>query len=296
MKSEFKLGKCSAFRTELMGIATIGILLCHAVGRNVMMPKWLNYLLTVGNQGVDIFLFLSGLGIYYSLHKQEKYNYWCWIKRRLVRVLLPYLLISVPLFALSCYLKHQIFLDFLYRISFIGFWQKQAGDWFVALIIPLYVISPIIGKIIDKSKNRGVSTLLIMVLFFIVGNIGGTPDIKTVWGNIQFTTCRVPSFVLGYGLAPSIKSDKTIKMFIPICMIGMWAVLKFIPHLSDMNFDFLIAFGASVLFSNILSVFPKVNVKGFLTFFGKISLESYLSKFISHHTFSRVYDGGWFYR
>jgi len=57
----------SKYRTELMGVGAICILLCHSVGRGVLMPDFLSQILSYGNIGVDIFLLLSGMGMYYSL-------------------------------------------------------------------------------------------------------------------------------------------------------------------------------------------------------------------------------------
>lgn len=65
----FELGKLSTYRTELMGISAILILVCHASGRGVILPFHLSTLLSFGNIGVDMFLLLSGIGLFYSLEK-----------------------------------------------------------------------------------------------------------------------------------------------------------------------------------------------------------------------------------
>lgn len=51
------LGVISKYRTQLMGIAAILILVCHAPGNNVLMPQFLLKLCEQGQYGVDIFLF-----------------------------------------------------------------------------------------------------------------------------------------------------------------------------------------------------------------------------------------------
>ena len=66
----FDLSLISRFRTQLMGIATIMIIACHAPASNVLMPSSIAKLLSLGNWGVDIFLFLSGVVVYYSLRKR----------------------------------------------------------------------------------------------------------------------------------------------------------------------------------------------------------------------------------
>lgn len=63
----FNLNLISKYRAELMGVSTLLILICHAAGNDVFMPSWLMYVVAQGQLGVDIFLFLSGMGLYYSL-------------------------------------------------------------------------------------------------------------------------------------------------------------------------------------------------------------------------------------
>ncbi len=63
----FELKDLSAYRTQLMGVAAIMIIACHAGASNVLMPVWMKFVFSFGNYGVGIFLFLSGLGCSYSL-------------------------------------------------------------------------------------------------------------------------------------------------------------------------------------------------------------------------------------
>lgn len=65
------LSKVSLYRTQLMGIAAILIVLCHASLYGVQMCSVLSTILNIGNIGVDVFLFLSGMGCYYSLNKPK---------------------------------------------------------------------------------------------------------------------------------------------------------------------------------------------------------------------------------
>ena len=64
-----KLGELSIFRTELMGISALLILICHLYGY-VDLSVTVQYILSLGNIGVDCFLFLSGVGMWNSLLKR----------------------------------------------------------------------------------------------------------------------------------------------------------------------------------------------------------------------------------
>lgn len=70
------LGIFTQYRRELMGVATVLILLCHSLlPPAIHCPNdILRWIIITGNRGVDIFLFLSGLGMYHSLRKMTKWN------------------------------------------------------------------------------------------------------------------------------------------------------------------------------------------------------------------------------
>ena len=70
MKKGVNLSKISFYRNELMGFSTLLILICHA-GGYIHMSSILAYIVSVGNIGVDMFLFLSGMGLWYSLSESD---------------------------------------------------------------------------------------------------------------------------------------------------------------------------------------------------------------------------------
>ena len=64
-----ELSLLSKYRTLLMGIATLGIIISHSMGFGCFCPNpLLKSIIMHGSLGVDIFLFLSGLGCWYSLN------------------------------------------------------------------------------------------------------------------------------------------------------------------------------------------------------------------------------------
>lgn len=68
MKKNIELNRLSKYRKELMGFSALLILVCHAYAY-IDLPPLLGYVLSIGNIGVDCFLFLSGMGLWYSLSK-----------------------------------------------------------------------------------------------------------------------------------------------------------------------------------------------------------------------------------
>ena len=130
----------SEYRTPLMGIAALMIILCHANGYGVAVPHAVRSLLTLGNMGVDIFLFLSGIGCFYSLSKEPdtaKKK-----KKRFVRIFIPYALMQIPFWMYKLVVGDFEFIKELMVFSTIDFWTNHVGAWYVALLVPLYIFTP----------------------------------------------------------------------------------------------------------------------------------------------------------
>ena len=72
---KFNLSLLSQYRTPLMGLAALLIIACHAPASGVFMAHWAHVALAHGNIGVDIFLFLSGIGCWFSLSKGSQTNW-----------------------------------------------------------------------------------------------------------------------------------------------------------------------------------------------------------------------------
>ena len=91
-----KLGELSIFRTELMGISALLILICHLYGY-VDLSVTVQYILSLGNIGVDCFLFLSGVGMWNSLLKVKSREIKYWYINRYLKLFIPYLTVILPL-------------------------------------------------------------------------------------------------------------------------------------------------------------------------------------------------------
>ena len=59
-----KMYDLSRFRTQIMGAATIGVILCHAVLWDDELPLLFAKVLSFGNFGVDIFCWFPGWGFF----------------------------------------------------------------------------------------------------------------------------------------------------------------------------------------------------------------------------------------
>lgn len=274
LRDRFSLSYLSIYRTHIMGVASIMILLCHAVGRGVEMPIIFRWILNFGNYGVDIFLFLSGLGLYYSL--SDFYgNIITWYAKRYVRILTPYIIISLPYWTYYCVINKLSILDFLYYFSTIGFWCEHKGAWFVAMLLPLYLIAPILYKLVKYNDRRWLYAVIIFVVIGLFTMIPYNPN--SILSNLIFAYKRLPCFVLGMLIAYMVKTNKSIKVsnLLLLCVIlyTFYRLLKMINI--DVSWFLMIPILSMVLLlvhSVRESVFSKV-----LFIFGTMSLELYLT-------------------
>lgn len=80
----------SKYRGFLMGFAILWVMYFHIPLKFATEIGWFTH--RIGFYGVDIFLFLSGLGVYFSLMKRP--NVLRFYKARLVRILPAYVIVA----------------------------------------------------------------------------------------------------------------------------------------------------------------------------------------------------------
>ncbi len=272
-----------------MGVATLMILACHSLigSYSIEVKGVVRHLLALGNQGVDLFLFLSGVGIYYSLKNQGKLDSHFlggakWYVKRYKRILIPYFLISVPYYIIICILQKESIIDFFMHLSTYTYWTKHTGAWYIAMLIPLYLIAPLIGFLIERFKYRWIITILLLFCLMCFGP--DSLDVRTytrtsLIDNIYFIAIRIPSFIIGYWLGLHVMKGRTFPLWlIAIIMIFLVITLKLFRFGNIYSWLIMpIAAILVTLFSICIFNLRKLTfVQKACEFMGKISLESYL--------------------
>ena len=266
----------SKYRTQIMGFAAIMIILCHIRGVDYSNIPFLEKLLWFGNYGVELFLFVSGIGMYYSLTKEDR-SLVQWYKRRYVRIAIPFLLIAVSIYPLRIIANIPASLsDFLLYITTLEFWLHHRGAWYVAMLFPLYFLTPYIVKVINTSKARVItaSVLIILLLGFSYLPLG-----NVIVRNMQFVTLRVPVFILGIGVAPYVRHKQRINA-LSMCFIVLVGLL--LCHYCT----FSLGGGLAIicLLGSIMAFICKCKpINKILSFMGNMSLESYLTNIYLGH-------------
>ncbi len=259
-----------------MGASAILVILCHSVTEGVSMPAWLSYLLGLGNIGVDAFLFVSGIGMYYSLSKSPAIH--IWLHARYKRIFIPYLIITIPYWIYYSITNEIGIGGFLFHASTIGYWFTHYGAWYVALLVPLYFLTPLISRCIDSHSNRWLTVAILSAIIFMACELpidqfsGHT---YALFDNLQRAFCRVPIYIIGYGLAPSIKNRVMISPVVFLIPIAIMLLIQHIPSLNNFPRGWLLTFPYIYILIQILN-FKDSLIRCILKWFGIISLESYL--------------------
>lgn len=270
----FCFSHLSKYRAHLMGIATILIIICHMPAHGVEMPVAVSTALGYGGLGCDMFLFLSGMGMWYSLRKYNG-NISNWIMKRLLRVLIPYLLFSIPCFTALALIGNWTLITYILRLSTLSYWIEGWGLWFLSLILVLYLLSPVIDILLATEKKWSWLILLILVTWVF----SWIEISSSVVRNIQFCVGRVPSFLLGFSLAENIKNGLEMpiwKLVIPLLVFLCCGII--IRRFAEIRVGLPWIEGMLLL----IVVTMLVNwlrkcmfLMGTISFFGVISLESY---------------------
>lgn len=275
----FDLNLLSKHRTPLMGIAAIMVILVHSVGYGVEMPYILRKVLERGGLGVDIFLLLSGIGCYYSLQKGIALSKWYY--NRFIRILIPYALIQIPFWIYWFAVGKLNIIDEIIVFSTITFWTRHIGAWYVALLIPLYILTPPIYRLIVNNKYQLLVTILLILSIITICNISITKYsgvTHEVLRNIQWTFSRTPSFILGLFLAKYVSSCKKVNIIVVtifplILYVSMQQILG-----KDIFMGWLLIWPMLIVCSFILeNIFNNSILYKYISYCGIISLESYLA-------------------
>lgn len=267
-KMRFNLNLYSCYRTELMGFAAILIILCHAPSKEWGIP-YINYLLCYGNLGVEIFFFLSGLGLAFSLSRHQG-SLLPWYKKRYLRILVPYLLIAVPWYYYKYLLGAGDFTRFVINVSTLNYWLYHGGAWFVAVLMPLYLVTPLLFKIMHYHYGYAILIFLSVTCSLLV--VFEPSNIGNVFGNIIGTAKRLPCFFLGMIFSYAVKKHKKTPILPVIAIAAFFFVIyKFAFGDGRWLLVFLLIplVCVSIKKSDIL--------RTIFAFMGNISLESYIA-------------------
>lgn len=196
-RSELSWKILSSYRRQIMGIAIIWIMLFHWSELFHSIPL-VSFITKRGMTGVEMFLLVSGIGLFFSMTKNE--NIKEFYSKRALRVLVPYLIISLPYWIWQDIWVKRDIVKFFLDYSLIAFWKS--GDrkvWYIALILILYAVYPFIFKGFLKGQEaykKAALMALSLILPLLIYAVN-----PSYFALTEIAFWRISSFILGSLLA-----------------------------------------------------------------------------------------------
>lgn len=310
---KYSLQWLSDYRLPLFGVATVSILFLHGFQRALegmkigamVYPGWFMtisrlYDRFIGSTGVEIFVLLSGIGLYYSMKKNSAVL--PFYRRRAVRLFKPYLLLGVVYWAARTYLEAAFWgkpfhpLNFLLNLSSVSFWlQGERALWYVGFIAAMYLIYPLVFRLYERRFALWFPVLTVLSFALVFAIYRFAPE---YYAGCEIGLWRIPAFMIGAGLGVLLYRGVKLPWW-SVCL-GLAAIfaLKLLQVMkpsflsavdNDMLSRFLNVFlglAYLLIFSAVLHVLQWAKLHAFFAWFGKISLEVYLTHVMMGTLFS----------
>lgn len=176
-------------REEIMGVAILWVVLFHSSVTIRLQPFAM--LKSLGYGGVDLFLFLSGMGIWQSLSRHSVSTFFKNRLNRIVPTWWAYLLVWVGVGYWHTRLRVP-FQQLLGFAVFTGFWRglPNQGNWYVYAVMLFYALSPLLYGLIREAKNKtAVGSALLAFALLAALSWRGAMSLNAV--------SRLPIFIVG---------------------------------------------------------------------------------------------------
>lgn len=291
------LGILTKHRNAVYGIAILWIVIFHGGAIDKIdysfgvggVASAVAGIIGVGNVGVDIFLFLSGICLYFSFAGNS--DVYAFIKKRLWRLVPPALII----YGVYWFVRYAVFAEnlgaFVSRMTLMQFWMT--GDqaiWFVSLILVLYFSYPYIYHFLFSGNAGVVRFVILLAVSFGVGVIlrVASPDLYDM---VEIAITRIPVFVIGCWVGRYVYEGRKIAHPAAFVVAAIALAVLFFAVLEAgvlhgmLRRYFYIVGGVSLCAVLSLAIHGLVTackgageaIERFFAFFGGFSLEWYLA-------------------
>lgn len=272
----------SKYRGELMGIAILGVCIAHALGwahiNNSIFAKMLSPFTKIAF--TEGFLFLSGLGLYYSFQKND--NIVLFYKKRINRVLVPYVIMALPFLLFRTLSGNISFPIFILRLSTLYFWFfGNDGMWYISMSLALYFIFPLAYKYLFRIHD--IRILHLRLLLIVVGCILVcylihiyTPQYYAL---VEIGFSKTPMFFIGMWTGYQSYHNKRLPLNYFV-VGGALVVATYILKMEDpfwiFYYEIALRLIAMPIACAILMLLRNKTLNGLLSWFGRYSLEIYV--------------------
>jgi len=272
-------------KSTLTGIAILLIILCHlgVVDSDLFQHYPPLKVFSPGFIGVDVFLLFSGFSLGFSLENRGLKDFY--IKR--FKRIYPMFFIFAILSTLVYILKGDTvsLFDWLCNITTLSYYHVGGKpiDWYLSVLFIFYLLYPLIFVFVKKCKMGGV--ILTLISIFILTSF---VDFYEYYG---CAISRIPIFVFGiylFTVKDSVKLTRnylvTTLLFLSITVAAVFLLKKGYRIHGYFLVD-TVAPALLLVLNMIVVGYRKLSfasyIDSFLSFFGKYSLEIYISNYLS---------------
>ena len=279
---DIELANISRFRGELMGAAMLFIILFH-----VALPREDAFfgLRRMGNVGVDMFLFLSGIGLWFSWMKNSSAKHF--FIRRYLRIYPTWLIIAC-LFYIPSFQGGSTW-NWIYLFGEItinwGFWlHDELNFWYIPATMMLYLFAPAYMELIRRHPIYRWLPVVMIMWCILVQYV--TPIHQAV-GHLEIFWSRVPIFFIGINMGEMVRQKQTLDgtsiwmiwlMFLMTLLASIFLEQEkhgMFPLFLERMLYIPLTITSILLLNRIFRRTPGWFNKGFM-FVGALSLECYL--------------------
>lgn len=305
--SHYSYQLLSKHRSALMGVAMLWIMSFHLSPFRTYLPI-IGSVSNIGYGGVDIFLFLSGFGLFFSVSKNN-FSLLKYYKKRFFRIFPEFWLFLLCTFIISMKFDFKSVFNLLCCASTIGVWVGYPYFlWFISCYVLFSFAFPFYykhfqryGMIVPKLY---IFTGLVLTIIFGMISVNFL-NYKT--GIFAGTISRIPIFIIGslFGYITKEQIDSKLStqltslflLLTPLAVVILFVSFKFYPTYLRPFSLFWIPFiiispSLCIQLSTLLERTPKI-INNILSWVGNLSLElyivhEYVNKQISEHLVNDV--------
>lgn len=247
----------------------------------------------IKSSGVDIFLLVSGLGLYYSWKKRPDFT--VFYRKRFVKILIPYFLVATPAWIwLDLFEEHLGWIQMLRDMFFLTFFEEEnKWFWYILMCGFCYLIFPYIYNAIEKVRDHTEARmrLLVLIMASVVVTMMLQLYAKGLYMNISIATKRLPMFLLGvyFGKLSWEKKQKTVRSIWIQLLLVYWMMIPLQLYEKKIIGVYLLAIFNLTICELLTMLFERMeqsSLKGIgrlrkiilaiLNWFGKYTIEIYL--------------------
>lgn len=307
-ENTLNFGSFSYYRNAIYGFAALWIVVFHGVLLGNIRAEFdpsialIRDAIDMGNIGVDVFVFLSGICLYFSYCKKPKLGQFYY--KRFVRVYIPYLIMTLP-YIIWFFAAGLIDLPLMIKtITTVNTWTGEIDPidfWYVSAILVFYLLYPLLFRFIfrvnPKSKMKQEKAefwrMIILVLISFAVSLIVYYCFIDAYNILSRMLSRFTVFIVGTYVGKLVKEKKPFhEAYLIVAIVVLAGTFplyegNILPGVWSRYYGSLTGIALVFLLSQFFTLFSETKMVRFFSFFGPFSFEIYILSIIAR----KIYYG-----